>query len=103
MNKEEYRTGLWKKTSKNGIKYCTGKLKIGDKEFQVTLFNNDKKGNEKAPDFNLILRNGDINQETQKQSENVTINTEKKNDEDIYAQFGNSMTIDDITDSDFPF
>jgi hypothetical protein len=48
MNREEYRTGLWKKKSQKGTTYCTGKFKIGEKEYYLTLFNNDKKGNESA-------------------------------------------------------
>jgi len=62
----EYKTGLWKKKGKSGITFCSGKIKIGTQEYQIVLFNNDKKGNDKAPDFNLILRTEEIKQESPK-------------------------------------
>lgn len=61
----EYRCGIWKKKSEKGTTYCAGKIKIGTIEYQVRLFNNNKKGNEKAPDFNLILKTNEIQEEQQ--------------------------------------
>lgn len=101
MNKEEYRTGLWKKQAKSGITYCSGKIKLGDREFQVVLFNNDKKGNEKAPDFNLILKDNINIQEKEKQSENVLkIEPSKGLDEKIFEDFGNNI---EISEDEYPF
>ena len=101
MNKEKYRTGLWKKQAKSGITYCSGKIKLGDREFQVVLFNNDKKGNEKAPDFNLILKDGINIQEKEKQGENVLkIEPSKGLDEKVFEDFGNNI---EISDEEFPF
>ena len=97
MNREEYRCGLWKKKSQKGITYCTGKFKIADKEYYLTLFNNDKKGNEKAPDFNLIIRDS-IN--TQEKPKEVEIPPKNEPQEDIYADFGNKI---EFTEDDFPF
>ena len=94
MNREEYRAGLWKKVSQKGTTYCTGKFKIGEKEYSLTLFNNDKKGNEKAPDFNLIIRDSAISQETQKVVEIPPKNTEK---EDVFTDFGGKIEFDDST------
>lgn len=111
MNREEYRTGLWKKEAKSGTKYCSGKLKIGEKEYQVTLFNNDKRGNKKAPDFNLIVRDSINIQTKQKNALNVSKNSEleqvKNKEEDtnplrdeVFADFG-QFIVDD--DDDMPF
>lgn len=101
MNKEEYRTGLWKKQAKSGITYCSGKIKLGDREFQVVLFNNDKKGNEKAPDFNLILKDNINIQEKEKQSENVLkIEPSKGLDEKIFEDFENNI---EISEDEYPF
>lgn len=101
MNREEYRTGLWKKEAKSGTKYCSGKLKIGDREYYVTLFNNDKKGNEKAPDFNLIVRDSINTQETQKQAQNEPKNSTREDDTQIYEDFGNQLEFE--FDDDMPF
>lgn len=100
MNREEYRCGLWKKKSQKGTTYCTGKFKIADKEYYLTLFNNDKKGNEKAPDFQLIIRDSVISQETQKVVEIPPKNTEKEQEyttDDVFADFGDKFSIDDET------
>jgi hypothetical protein len=101
VNKEEYRAGLWKKEAKSGIKYCTGKIKIGDREFQLTLFNNDKKGNEKAPDFNLIVRDGVISQEKQENTLNEPKNSVKKDNTNEFKEFGNQFYVDEISLDDF--
>lgn len=106
MNREEYRAGLWKKEAKSGTKYCSGKLKIGEKEYQVTLFNNDKRKNEKAPDFNLIVRDSINTQETQKQVQKVPQNSELEQTKDSLK---NEKTLEQFyideldLDSDFPF
>lgn len=102
MNREEYRCGLWKKKSQKGTTYCTGKFKIANKEYYLTLFNNDKKGNEKAPDFNLIIRDSINTQEEQKSVEiPPKIEPSKANEEDVYKMFG-EMTENDLPD-DYPF
>lgn len=94
----EYRCGIWKKEAKSGIKYCTGKIKIGNEEYQVRLFNNDKKGNEKAPDFNLILKTEESIQMAQKTLE-ITPKNSVPSDDDFIA-FGESIEIDP---DEFPF
>lgn len=82
---EEYRCGIWKKVAKSGVKYCTGKIKIGDREYQVRLFNNDKKGNDKAPDFNLIIKS-DV--EIKKEENKVP-------SDEVFKQFGDQIEIDE--------
>ena len=97
MNREEYRAGLWKKKSQKGTTYCTGKFKIGGKEYYLTLFNNDKKGNEKAPDFNLIIRDS-IN--TQEEIKTVEIPPKNDLDDQIFADFGSKI---EFSENDLPF
>ena len=106
MHREEYRCGLWKKQSQKGTKYCTGKLKIGDREYQITLFNNDKKGNEKAPDFNLIVKDNINTQGKQEQVKEVPKNSDLEQvkdplkDEKTFEQF----YVDELDlNDDFPF
>lgn len=92
MNKEEYRTGLWKKESSKGNTYYSGKLKIGDKEFQVSLFKNNKT-NEKQPDLNIIVRDSINTQGKQESASNVPKNSELEQvkdpvkDEKTFEQF----------------
>lgn len=104
MNREEYRTGLWKKEANSGTKYCSGKLKIGEKEYQVTLFNNDKRGNEKAPDFNLIVRNNIISQKKKEQIKKEQINNELEQNnnplrDEVFENFGQFV----VEDTEIPF
>lgn len=81
----EYRTGIWKKVAKSGVKYCTGKIKIGTVEYQIRLFNNDKKGNDKAPDFNLILQD-----ETETKIEKSNIPSDE-----VFKEFGEQIEIEE--------
>ena len=81
----EYRCGLWKKKSQKGTTYCSGKIKIGTTEYQVRLFNNDKKGNDKAPDFNLIVKDEIEKQITETKDESV----------DPFKTFGDSIEFDE--------
>ena len=84
MNKEEYKTGLWQQTSQKGLKYYYGKIKIGEAEYQLTLFKNNKT-NDKQPDLNIIIRNK---------------LKEDKSSEQIFAEFGE---ITEVTDEDLAF
>lgn len=107
MNKEEYRAGLWKKESQKGNTYYSGKLKIGDKEFQVSLFKNNKT-NEKQPDLNIIVRDSINTQVKQESASNVPKNSELEQvkdpvkDEKTFEQFYmDELDLDD--ESDLPF
>lgn len=93
----EIKTGLWKRKSQKGNTYCSGKFQLNGKDYYLTLFNNDKKGNEKAPDFNLIIRDS-IN--TQEQVKTVEIPPKIEPSKDIYAEFG-ELTLDDFPEEPF--
>ena len=109
MNREEYRTGLWKKESSKGTTYYSGKLKIGEREYQVTLFKNNKT-NEKQPDLNILVRDSINTQAKQENTLNVSKNSEleqvKNKEEDtnplrdeVFADFGQFIVDDDDFDA----
>ena len=94
---EEYRVAFWKKESSKGTTYYSGKLKIGDREYQCNLFKNNK-NNEKQPDLNLIVRNNTNNQEAQKVFEKGHKNSELEENkqqqftvDDVFEEFGNML------------
>ena len=61
-----------------------------------------KKGNEKAPDFQLFIRDSINTQESEKVAEiPPKIEPSKANEEDVYKMFG-EMTESDLPD-DYPF
>ena len=103
MNKEEYRTGLWKKESSKGNTYYSGKLKIGDKEFQVSLFKNNKT-NEKQPDLNIIVRDSINTQTKQESALNEPKNSVREDNTKTFEEFGKQFYVDEINlDDDMPF
>ena len=79
----EFRAGLWKKVGRSGTKFCSGKIKIGTQEYQVVLFNNDKRGNDKAPDFNLILRDEEIKEQPKEEIDPFKAFGDKIEQEDL--------------------
>jgi len=94
---EEYRVAFWKKESSKGTTYYSGKLKIGDREYQCNLFKNNKT-NEKQPDLNLIVRNNTNSQGTQKvvekeykNSESGQIKPQQFVVDDVFEEFGNML------------
>lgn len=50
---------LWKKKSKTGMSFLSGYVKVDDlgleKEIKVVVFANNKKSNEKAPDYRIYV------------------------------------------------
>jgi uncharacterized protein (DUF736 family) len=50
---------LWSRTNDTGAEYYTGKLRITDirdlKEIKIIVFRNNKKTNEGAPDFQILM------------------------------------------------
>ena len=47
---------VWLRTSKNGLKYMSGNLDVNGTEYDIAMFKNDKKGNDKAPDYRLTIK-----------------------------------------------
>ena len=105
----EIKTGLWQKKSSKGTTYYSGKLKLGDKEYQLTLFKNNKT-NEKQPDLNILVRDSINTQEKTKLVEKGQKNNEleqiknKEEDtnplrEEVFEKFGQFV----VDDEDVPF
>jgi hypothetical protein len=102
MNKEEYRGSLWQKKSEKGTTYYSGKLKMGEREFYLTLFKNNKT-NEKQPDLNIIVRDSINTQEKQentekghKNSESGQIKQQQFTVDDVFTEFGNMLEDEDV-------
>lgn len=100
MNKEEYRGSLWKKESSKGNTYYSGKLKIGDREYQLTLFKNNKT-NEKQPDLHIIVRDSVISQGKQESALKGQENSVKKDNTKEFEEFGKQFYVDEISLDDF--
>lgn len=56
--KEEVEGAFWLKDMKDGGKYINGTLTVRGEEFKVSIFKNDKGGNDKRPDYRLKLAKG---------------------------------------------
>lgn len=84
------KTGLWKKQSKKGNNYYSGKIKIGNKEYNIALFKNEK-SKETSPDLMLYI------EEKQKEKTSYTV------DEVVYDKnFGKDID-NEITDDMIAF
>lgn len=105
----EIKTGLWQKKSSKGTTYYSGKLKLENKEYQLTLFKNNKT-NEKQPDLNILVRDSINTQPKQESTLNEPKNSEleqvKSKEEDtnplrdeVFADFGQFI----VDDEDAPF
>ena len=46
---------LWERKSKKGTLYYSGIATIDNHDYRVPMFENDKKGNDKRPDLNLVF------------------------------------------------
>lgn len=82
------KTGLWKKQSKKGTNYYSGKVVIEDKEYNLAIFKNNKE-KDTQPDLMLYI------EEKEKEKKSLTI------DEVVYSDFGKD--IENIKDEDLAF
>lgn len=48
---------LWLGESKKGMKYMSGTVNVNGTDYDIAMFKNDKKGNEKAPDYRIKISN----------------------------------------------
>ena len=100
----EIKTGLWERKSQKGNTYYSGKFQLDSKDYYLTLFKNDKKGNEKAPDLRVFIKDSTNTLEKQenqnKGHENIELGQDKVDASQVYADFGN-MTEDDFPEEPF--
>ena len=46
---------LWNKTAKSWLSYISWTVNVEWVEYNISMFNNDKKWNEARPDYNIVL------------------------------------------------
>jgi len=46
---------IWIKTAKSGLVYKSGRINVEGKEYNISMFDNDKWENANRPDFNVVL------------------------------------------------
>lgn len=84
---------LWERKSKKGTLYYSGTATINNHDYKVSMFENDKQGNEKRPDFNLVF-------EEPKQD----IQESPKQENDPFQDFANEHKDElELLDSELPF
>ena len=93
------RTGLWVRDSKQGHKYMSGTLKIGDVEYSIRIFKNEKKEKPSQPDYSMFYDLKEKKETTDVKEEDVSVSL---SDEDIDKMFGNNEE-ETIPDSMLPF
>lgn len=79
------KTGLWKRKSKKGNDYYSGKLRIAAEEYSIALFKNDK-DKDSQPDLMLYINKiEDIKKEKTSYTVDEIVNSEEfaKGTEDI--------------------
>lgn len=57
MNNENKIGALWKKQSRSGVSFMSGKINWRGENIKITVFQNSYKNNDKQPDFNIIASN----------------------------------------------
>ena len=86
---------VWLKTSKNGLKYMSGILDVNGVDHDIAMFKNDKKGNENAPDYRLVVTNKQEQESGQAVAENKESNP--------YQDFADEQQEIELSDLDLPF
>ncbi|MDD4733987.1 MAG: hypothetical protein PHU05_04000 [Bacilli bacterium] len=89
---------VWLKTSKNGLKYMSGLVDVKGVEFDIAMFKNDKKGNDKAPDYRLVITSKEEKQQELSQSE--IIKSAMNEESDPFSSFyrDNKEDVDNLDD-----
>lgn len=61
---------IWTKTAKSGLVYKSWVLNVEGKEYNISMFDNDKSWNPNRPDFNIIIEAIEKDNIQQKSEEN---------------------------------
>ena len=75
---------IWKKTAKSGLEYKSGRLNVEGKEFNISIFDNNKDGNPARPDYNIVIEPADEQQGGGQQAPAAT--TQNKAPQDISVE-----------------
>ena len=86
---------VWLRVSKNGLKYMSGILDVNGVDHDIAMFKNDKKGNDKAPDYRLVITNNKEQESGQAVAENKESNP--------YQDFADEQQEIELSDLDLPF
>ncbi len=79
---------IWIKKAKSWLMYKSWILNVEGKEYNITMFDNDKQWNENRPDFNVIIEPADSHQ-----NENNNLNNSNQKDENNDSS---EISIEDI-------
>jgi uncharacterized protein (DUF736 family) len=72
MNYEQKNEGcVWKRVSQNGLEYMSGNIVVEGKKYNIAMFINDKKGNDKAPDFRIKFNEDETQPNEQTETKSV--------------------------------
>jgi uncharacterized protein (DUF736 family) len=73
----------WIKKSAKGITYMSCKLTVNGQDINFSMFKNDNKKSEKAPDYNIVLSNKEFKQKAPIQQVAGSFDDPYQKDEDI--------------------
>ena len=91
---------VWLKTSKNGLKYMSGILDVNGVAHDIAMFKNDKKGNDKAPDYRLVVTNKAEQQTPTEPSQGEIIKSAMNEESDPFQDFNDEVQ---LSSDDLPF
>ena len=82
---------IWIKTAKSGLVYKSGRINVEWKEYNISMFDNDKGDNPNRPDFNVILEPTEEQNNNSSQQNNDTApipqdNSDHSKKEDISVE-----------------
>lgn len=86
---------VWLRVSKNGLKYMSGILDVNGVDHDIAMFKNDKKGNDKAPDYRLVITNN-----KEQESGQAVTETKESNPHQDFTEEQFEVVLDS---SDLPF
>ena len=93
---------VWLKTSQNGLKYMSGVVDVNGVEHDIAMFKNDKKGNDKAPDYRLVITSKEEQQTPAEFSQGEIIAKAVNEESDPFQDFGKSHE-EELNNLDLPF
>lgn len=81
---------IWNRTAKSWLQYQSGRLNVEGKEYNISLFKNNKDGNDARPDFNIVLEPVDgsqfANNSNNSQSQQPAVSNESSINDDISVE-----------------
>lgn len=91
---------VWLKTSQNGLKYMSGVVDVNGVEHDIAMFKNDKKGNDKAPDYRLVITSKEEQQTPTEPSQAEILDSAMNEESDPFSEFNAEVQ---LSSDDLPF